>query len=80
TGSDNFGAEVKLVPGALTEPNNLGDTVTLKFPTFTQTADMAGMSRVLGGYHIQSDNVEGLNLGRKVAHAVWEKFKQHTGS
>jgi hypothetical protein len=53
TGSDYFGEEVNLVPGAMTEPDNLGDTVTLKFPTFTETADMAGFSRVLGGYHIQ---------------------------
>lgn len=78
TGSDHFGGEVKLVPGALTEPDHLGDTVTLKFPTFTETADMAGISRVLGGYHIQSDNVAGLQLGRDVAQACWEKFNYHT--
>jgi hypothetical protein len=79
TGSDEFGEEVKIVPGLLTEPDNIGDTVTLKFPTFTETADMAGMSRVLGGYHIQADNVEGLNLGRKVASAVWEVYREHVG-
>ena len=45
TGSDTFGSEVQLVAGALTEPDNLGDTVTLKFPTFSETADMAGISR-----------------------------------
>lgn len=80
TGDDKFGIEVKLVPGALTEPDNLGDTVTLKFSTFTETADMAGISRVLGGYHIQADNKEGLTLGRKVAKEVWEKYKVHVGS
>ncbi len=80
TGSDNFGHEVKLVPGALTEPDHVGDTVTIKFPTFTQTADMAGWSRVLGGYHIQADNVEGLVLGRNVALEAWKKFVQHTGA
>ena len=79
TGSDNFGQEVKLVPGALTEPDNIGDTVTLRFPTFTKTADMAGLSRVLGGYHIQADNIEGLILGRKVAGEVWKKYLKHTG-
>jgi hypothetical protein len=77
TGSDDFGIEVKLVPGSLTEPDNIGDTVTLKFPTFTETADMAGWSRVLGGYHINSDNIEGLNLGRNVAHVVWTKYRKH---
>lgn len=79
TGSDHFGEEVKRVPGALTEPDNLGDTVTLKFSTFTETAEMAGISRVLGGYHIQSDNIEGLKLGRNVASAIWKKYLLYTG-
>ena len=34
TGSDEFGEEVELVAGALTHPEHLGDTVTLKFPHF----------------------------------------------
>jgi hypothetical protein len=51
--------------------------VTLRFPTFTATADIAGKSRVLGGYHIQSDNIEGLAMGRKVAEVVWEKYRRH---
>ncbi|MBT29063.1 MAG: haloperoxidase [Thalassobius sp.] len=79
TGSDEFGFEVKLVAGILTEPDHVGDTVTLKFPTFTETGEMAGISRVMGGYHIQADNIEGLVLGRNVAHEVWKKYKYHIG-
>ena len=79
TGSDHFGEEVQLVAGALTEPDHLGDTVTLKFPTFTETADMAGKSRVLGGYHIQADNVAGLELGRQVAREAWKFYQKHIG-
>lgn len=79
TGNDYFGEEVQLVPGALTEPDHLGDTVTLKFPTFTETADMAGISRVMGGYHIQADNVAGLALGRNVAREVWKFYNRHLG-
>ena len=41
--------------------------VALDLPTFSATAEMAGISRVMGGYHIQADNVAGLELGRKVA-------------
>jgi len=74
-----FGSEAKLVAGALTEPDNLGDTITLKFPTFTETAEMAGLSRVLGGYHIQADNVAGLELGRNVAKEAWGFYKKHIG-
>lgn len=80
TGSDYFGDEVKRMPGALTEPGIIGDSVTIKFPTFTETANMAGLSRVLGGYHIQSDNVEGLKLGRKVADMAWKKYTLHLGT
>jgi hypothetical protein len=71
---------VRWLPGVLTEPANTFDSVTLEFPTFTETADMAGISRVLGGYHIQSDNAAGLDVGRKVAAHVWKKYLQHIGS
>lgn len=79
TGSDEFGHEVKLVPGILTHPDKLGDTVTLEFPTFTEAAEMAGWSRVLGGYHIQSDNIAGLELGRNVAHEAYDFYLYHIG-
>ena len=79
TGSETFGSEAELVAGAMTEPNQLGDTITLTFPTFTEAAKMAGISRVLGGYHIQADNVAGLKLGRDVAHEVWGFYKKHVG-
>ena len=35
---------------------------------------MAGLSRVLGGYHIQCENIEGLKLGRNVASKTWKKY------
>lgn len=79
TGSDAFGERVQLVAGALTEPGDLGDTVVLEFPTFTKTAEMAGMSRVMGGYHIQADNVAGLALGRNVAREIWKFYQAHVG-
>ncbi len=79
TGNDYFGVEVKRVPGQLTESDHVGDTVILKMPTFTETADMAGFSRVLGGYHIQADNIEGLGLGRKVGQEVFKWYQHHVG-
>ncbi len=45
--------------------------VALQLPTFSATAGLAGLSRVLGGYHIQADHVAGLTLGRNVADAIW---------
>ncbi len=77
TGSDTFGIAIKRIPGEMTEPDHTGAEVTLRFPTFTATAEMAGISRVLGGYHIQCENIEGLRLGRNVAAAVWKKYLYH---
>ena len=75
TGNDAFG-EVELRHcGALTE--TAGQQISLKLKTFTDTADMAGLSRCMGGYHIQADNVEGLAQGRKVAEVVWARAKAH---
>ena len=90
TGNDEFGALEDRIAGDLTEPGYTcsqiqegvphnhppGEScdVTLRMPTFTETADMAGISRVMGGYHIQADNVDGLALGRDVARHLWPKF------
>lgn len=75
--TDAFGASVSLQAGYLTEPNHLGKQVTLHFPTFTEAAEMAGYSRVLGGYHIQSDNIAGLKLGRDVAKNAYKFYLKH---
>lgn len=48
--------------------------VALDLPTFSATAEMAGLSRVMGGYHIQADNIAGLELGRKVAEFDFPKI------
>ena len=36
-----------------------------------------GISRVMGGYHIQSDNIAGLELGRKVAEYEWPIIQEY---
>jgi len=79
TGSDEFGITVNVVAGSLTENEEFWENVTLEFPTFTQAGEMAGISRVLGGYHIQSDNIEGLKLGRKVANNAYQFYLNHLG-
>jgi hypothetical protein len=68
------GFECKVIQmrhGKLSKNSSLTCAVALKLPTFSATAEMAGISRIMGGYHIQADNVEGLKLGRKVAIYVW---------
>jgi hypothetical protein len=72
TGRDEYGAKLIRRAGELTEPG-FETQATLELPTFTICAEMAGKSRILGGYHINADNVEGLRMGRKVAQVVWAK-------
>lgn len=75
TGSDQFGVVEHRICGQITETP--GDPVSLPLPTFSGTADMAGISRVLGGYHIQADNIEGLKMGRKVAEWDWNVIQKY---
>ncbi len=92
TGSDRYGAYYRHTAGMYTEPTatvaqmvngqppaGLADSkeVVLPLPTFSGTADLAGISRVMGGYHIQTDNVEGLKLGRAVAQYEWPKYRAY---
>ena len=92
TGSDYFGEVEKRKAGVLTEADvdcvamqardgkaaqPVNCDVELKLPTFTATAEMAGISRVMGGYHIQADNIEGLALGRKVAQFEWPRIRAY---
>ncbi|QDV05552.1 PAP2 superfamily protein [Planctomycetes bacterium Poly30] len=51
--------------------------VKIPIPTFTEAAEIAGISRVLGGYHIQADNVAGLKLGRDVANYLHPKIQAY---
>ncbi len=51
--------------------------VRLKLPTFTATADMAALSRAMGGYHIPTDNVVGLQVGRTLAAYLWPRTRAY---
>lgn len=79
TGTDEFGETIRVVPGIMTEPDHAGNPVELNFPTFSKTAELAGISRVMGGYHIQSENTEGLKLGKNISGAIWKKYQILSG-
>ena len=64
-------AKMQMRDGQSPSDAKLTCDIVLELPTFSATAEMAGISRVMGGYHIQSDNIAGLELGRKVAQYVW---------
>ncbi len=51
--------------------------VRLPLPTFSATSDMAALSRCMGGYHIASDNVVGLEVGRTIGTYSWPKYQAY---
>jgi len=73
--------EMQQVDGLFPMPGPDGEPLTcdvrIPIKTFTQAAELAGISRVLGGYHIQADNVAGLKLGRDVANDIYPKLQAY---
>lgn len=65
-------SEIQRVNGEPPPHPNLCCDVTLEFSTFSFFAEGAGFSRILGGYHIQTDNTMGLEQGRQVAEHDWK--------
>jgi hypothetical protein len=59
------------VKGAAQDPR----IIHLSLTSFTATAEMAAMSRLWGGFHIRTDNEEGLILGRRIAMYSWPKYQ-----
>ncbi len=76
TGSDKFGFVAHRNCCELTE-KDAGPKLVLELPTFNGTADMAALSRALGGYHIPTDNNVGLKVGRELATWSWPKYQAY---
>ena len=52
------------------------DTV-LKFKSFTDAADQAGLSRRYGGIHFEDADLAGRTLGRTIGNAAWTKAQTY---
>lgn len=75
-GTDQFGIAIDRNCCVLTEPVP-GPLIKLKLPTYSGSAEMAAISRMLGGYHIRTDNEVGLQTGRKIAEYEWPIYKAY---
>ncbi len=75
SGSDYFGESFTAEPGSSLVELGLTPSapVTLSWPTFSDAADQAGVSRRYGGIHFEEDDLAGRTLGRLVADQVWNK-------
>ncbi len=76
TGSDEYGFFEQRRHCELTEEDP-GDMITLDLPTWSAVAEMAALSRAMGGYHIPVDNHVGLAVGREIAQWSWPKYKAY---
>jgi hypothetical protein len=70
-------AQIQARYGTLASDLPESKEVRLELPTFTATAEMAAMSRLWGGYHIRTDNDEGLIMGRRIAMYSWPKYQAY---
>jgi len=81
TGSDSFGGSVTIPAGSSTvEPGATpSKDVTLRWPTFTDAANEAGLSRRYGGIHFEQGDLDGRALGRQVAAQAWDRAVRYFG-
>ncbi len=73
----DFGYRVSL--GKLyVEDRHLGRPETLDFPTYASAAEQCGQSRIWAGIHWPADNEQGLEMGRRIGEAAWQRYLQFT--
>jgi hypothetical protein len=79
TGSDHFGDSVTLPIGSSRIEPGVAPThpVALKWETFSDAADEAGMSGRYGGIHFRRADLSGRHLGRVVAAKAWSKAQPY---
>jgi hypothetical protein len=79
TGSDSFGDSVTFPAGSSKfEPGAVPATaVTLRWATFREAADQAGLSRRYGGIHFEQGDLDARAAGRLVAQQAWAKAQTY---
>jgi hypothetical protein len=75
TGSERFGASVTFAAGSSKFETGAvpAHDVTLRWATFREAADQAGMSRRYGGIHFEHADLDGRKAGRLAAQQAWAK-------
>jgi hypothetical protein len=75
TGSEQFGDSVTFAPGTSTVEPGITPTsaVTLRWTTFHDAADQAGISRRYGGIHFRTADLVGRATGNMAAINAWAK-------
>lgn len=81
TGSNRFDYSVTIASGSSKiEPGTTPSrSIVLRWKTFSDAADEAGISRRYGGIHFRRADLAGRQLGRLVAAKSWERAKAYFG-
>jgi hypothetical protein len=79
TGSDDFGHSVTRNAGSsAVEPGTVPNAdVTLSWPTYSDAADEAGISRRYGGIHFEDGDLRGREMGRLIGEQAWNKAQAY---
>jgi hypothetical protein len=79
TGSDRFDHHTVIPAGSSRiEPGTVPSRpVVLSWPTFTDAADEAGLSRRYGGIHFRQGDLVARAMGREVGRAAWLKANEY---
>jgi hypothetical protein len=79
TRSNRFGASVTFPAGSSKfEPGAVpASDLTIRWATFKDAADQAGLSRRYGGIHFDQGDLDGRMAGRLVAQQAWTKAKSY---
>ena len=75
TESDDFGASVVFPAGSSKFETGAvpARDLTLRWATFSEAANQAGLSRRYGGIHFEQGDLDGRAAGRRVARQAWAK-------
>jgi hypothetical protein len=82
TGSEFFPgglSEWTIPAGGLDVEKGPARDVTLRWATYYDAADQAGVSRIYGGIHIPADDFAGRRLGAACGRAVWAEVQDYFG-
>jgi hypothetical protein len=79
TGSDAFGASATILAGSSRiEPGQTpAQNITLRWETFSEAAEEAGISRRYGGIHFVQADLAGRALGRAIGGRVWDRAQAY---
>lgn len=79
THNDRFGASVSLPAGSSrVEPGAVpARDLTLSWPTFSDAANEAGLSRRYGGIHFEQGDLDARATGRIAARLAWQKAREY---